>query len=109
MARRLIVVGEGIGSNYWDLLPFGGEDALGTVYYYDALLDLAELEEQIAAHPQWCVATGADAFDPQRPAPPCARGQGLRHPAVLEPADRAVRHRRSGRDPARLRVHVSEQ
>jgi hypothetical protein len=26
--------------------------------------DLAELEEQIAAHPQWCVAAGADAFDP---------------------------------------------
>ena len=28
------------------------------------LLDLAELEEQIAAHPQWNIATGADAFDP---------------------------------------------
>lgn len=62
--QKVIRVGEGVGSNYWDLLPFGGEDALGTIYYYDALLDLAELEEQIAAHPQWCVATGADAFDP---------------------------------------------
>ena len=62
--KKTIVVGEGIGSNYWDLLPFGGEDALATIYYYDALLDLAELEQQIAAHPQWCVATGADAFDP---------------------------------------------
>lgn len=59
---KQIVVGEGIGSNYWDLLPFGGEDALGTIYYYDALLDLAELEEQILAHPQWCVVTGADAL-----------------------------------------------
>ncbi|MHB0956559.1 MAG: glycosyl hydrolase family 65 protein [Pirellulaceae bacterium] len=60
---KQIVVGEGVGSNYWDLLPFGGEDALGTIYYYDALHDLAELEEQIVAHPEWCIATGADAFE----------------------------------------------
>ena len=62
--QKVIVPGEGIGSNYWDLLPFGGEDALATVYYYDTLLDLADLEEQIVRHPQWCVATGAEAFDP---------------------------------------------
>lgn len=62
--EKVIVPGEGIGSNYWDLLPFGGEDALATIYYYDAVLELAELEEQILAHPQWCVATGAEAFDP---------------------------------------------
>ncbi len=62
--KKEIVVGEGVGSNYWDLLPFGGEDALATIYYYDTLRDLAELEELIAAHPEWCVATGADAFDP---------------------------------------------
>lgn len=62
--KKQIIPGEGVGSNYWDILPFGGEDALGTIYYYDALLDLAYLEEQIASHPQWCVATGADAFDP---------------------------------------------
>ena len=61
--KKVIVRGEGIGGNYWDLLPFGGEDALASVYYYDALGDLAELEEQIAAHPQWRIpATGA--FDP---------------------------------------------
>jgi hypothetical protein len=62
--KKQVIPGEGIGSNYWDLLPFGGEDALATVYYYDALKDLAELEETIAAHPQWCIAQGADAFDP---------------------------------------------
>jgi hypothetical protein len=62
--QKVIVPGEGIGSNYWDLLPFGGEDALATVYYYDAVLDLADLEEQIVKRPQWCVATGAEAFDP---------------------------------------------
>jgi hypothetical protein len=62
--QKQVVVGEGIGSNYWDLLPFGGEDALATIYYYDTLHDLAELEELIAGHPEWTVATGADAFDP---------------------------------------------
>ncbi len=62
--KKEIITGEGVGGNYWDLLPFGGEDALATIYYYDTLLDLAELEECIAAHPEWNVATGADAFDP---------------------------------------------
>lgn len=62
--KKEIVSGEGIGGNYWDLLPFGGEDALATIYYYDTLLKLAGLEESIAAHPEWGVATGADAFDP---------------------------------------------
>jgi len=62
--KKVVIPGEGIGSNYWDLLPFGGEDALATIYYYDAVLDLAGLEEQIVGHPQWCVATGAEAFNP---------------------------------------------
>lgn len=62
--KKVIIRGEGIGSNYWDILPWGGEDALATVYYYDTLLDLAELEEQIVRHPEWNIAIGADAFDP---------------------------------------------
>jgi hypothetical protein len=62
--KKQVIPGEGIGSNYWDILPFGGEDALGTIYYYDTLRDLAELEEQITQHPEWSVVTGADAFDP---------------------------------------------
>jgi hypothetical protein len=62
--KKVIVKGQGIGSNYWDLLPFGGEDALATVYYYDAVRDLADLEEQIAINPKWSVASSADAFDP---------------------------------------------
>jgi hypothetical protein len=60
---KTIVPGEGIGSNYWDLLPFGGEDALATVYYYDTLQDLAELEEAIASHPEWAIVAG-DPYDP---------------------------------------------
>jgi len=61
---KQIVPGEGVGGNYWDLLPFGGEDALATIYYYDALLDLADLEEAILAHPEWNIAFGADGFAP---------------------------------------------
>lgn len=62
--QKQIIAGEGIGGNYWDLLPFGGEDALATIYYYDTLLNTAALEEHIRAHPEWGIAQGADAFDP---------------------------------------------
>ncbi len=57
-----LALGESVGGNYWDILPFGGEDALNTIYCYDALLDVAEIEEAIAANPQWCIPQGADMF-----------------------------------------------
>ncbi len=61
--KKQIVFGEGIGSNYWDLLPFGGEDALATIYYYDALEDLAQLEAETARlEPRPPMAP--DGFDP---------------------------------------------
>ena len=41
-------LGLGVGNNYWDLLPFGGHDALATIYLYDALGSMATLEESIA-------------------------------------------------------------
>jgi hypothetical protein len=47
--------GRGIGSNYWDLLPGGHYDGYATVQYYEMLRRLAELETQIAAHPEWCI------------------------------------------------------
>jgi hypothetical protein len=61
--QKQIIPGQGIGGNYWDVIPFGGEDALATINYYDTLLRLADLEENIAAHPEWNI-TAADAFDP---------------------------------------------
>jgi hypothetical protein len=61
--QKQIIPGHGIGGNFWDLLPFGGEDAMATIDYYDTLLRLAELEQSIAAHPEWGI-TSADAFDP---------------------------------------------
>jgi hypothetical protein len=61
--KKESAVGEGVGSNYWDLPPFGGEDALATVYYYDALLDLADLEATVAAHADWQI-PAEHAYDP---------------------------------------------
>lgn len=59
--KKQIIRGQGIGSNYWDLLPFGGEDALATVYYYDALNKLAGLELAIRKNPEWKI-SGSGAF-----------------------------------------------
>lgn len=50
---KAIRYGEGIGANYWDLLPFSGHDCLATIYLYDALRRMAALEMAIAAHPEW--------------------------------------------------------
>lgn len=60
--QKEIRAGHGIGNNYWDLLPAGYHDFYATYQYYDALLAVAELEEQIAAHPEWNLPGGADAF-----------------------------------------------
>lgn len=55
--------GLGVGNNYWDLLPFGGHDALATIYTADALRRLAELEAAIAAHPEWNIPALPDRAD----------------------------------------------
>lgn len=65
--------GRGIGSNYWDLLPFGGHDAFATIQVELALRRLAELEAAAAAHPEWEI-------------PPPA-GDDLPAPALLGLAD----------------------
>ncbi len=48
--------GQGVGNNYWDLLPFGHQDCLATIYLFDALNRLSMLESQIATHPEWKIA-----------------------------------------------------
>ncbi len=45
--------GLGVGNNYWDLLPFGGHDALATIYAADAFGWMARIEAAIDAHPEW--------------------------------------------------------
>ena len=56
--------GRGIGSNYWDLLPFGRRDAYATMLYYDTLRQMAVLERAIAAHPEWDIPGGPLHLDP---------------------------------------------
>ncbi len=62
--KRTLKRGVGVGNNYWDLLPFGGEDALATIYYFDALRRMAALERQIERHPEWNLPLGPLRFEP---------------------------------------------
>ena len=57
-------VGHGIGSNYWDLLPFGGYDCYATNQYHASILAMAEIEKAILEHPEWSIPRGALAFAP---------------------------------------------
>lgn len=62
--EKRILTGHGIGNHYWDIVPCGYEDGIATLYYADALETLAELEAAVAAHPEWNLPGGADAFAP---------------------------------------------
>jgi hypothetical protein len=62
--KRTLKPGHGVGNNYWDLLPFGGEDTLATIYYFDAIRRMAALERQIARHPEWNLPGGPLQFEP---------------------------------------------
>ena len=63
--QKVIRPGRGIGHHYWDIVPSGQKDAYSTNSYYDALLDLAGLEEQIARHPEWNLPAGALRREPE--------------------------------------------
>jgi len=70
---KRILAGEGIGNNYWDLLPFGGKDCYATVHYFDALNTMQKIERGIRTHPEWGVAPGEGFFNPDRLAEHAAR------------------------------------
>jgi hypothetical protein len=61
---KTLLYGEGIGNNYWDLLPFGGLDCYATVQYYDALQTMVKVERAIRVHPEWGIPTDAGLFNP---------------------------------------------
>ncbi|PWU16553.1 MAG: hypothetical protein C5B50_13230 [Verrucomicrobia bacterium] len=81
-----IITGQGIGNNYWDILPFGNLDCYATIQYYDALRTMAALERDIEQHPEWGI---PDAL-------------GARWPAVPRPSlpARADRSKLAGKMPA---------
>jgi len=55
--KKKMFPGRGVGNNYWDLLPFGGQDAFLTISLHHALNRVADLEEQILHHPEWNLPT----------------------------------------------------
>ena len=55
--------GRGLHNNWLDLLPCGNLDTYATSFYYQALTRMAQLEEAIAAHPQWNIPEAFDAED----------------------------------------------
>ena len=57
--------GHGIGSNYWDLLPFGASDMYASSQYHAAVEVMAKVEQAVAEHPEWDVPRGKLAFDPE--------------------------------------------
>jgi hypothetical protein len=62
--EKTIRPGLGVGNNYWDLLPFGGHDALATIYLFDAMQKFAALEREIAANSDWQIAADEPPIDP---------------------------------------------
>ena len=58
--------GHGIGNNYWDILPFGWDDAYAANQYYAATIAMAELEEAVRQHPGWNIPLGAMSLDPEQ-------------------------------------------
>lgn len=60
-----ILTGTGVGNNYWDLLPFGHKDAYATLRFYSTLLRMAQLEEEVASHPQWNLPRSVVRHDPE--------------------------------------------
>ena len=62
--EKIIHSGRGIGNNYWDLLPMGRKDAYATIHYYDTLLQLASLEEDVEGHPEWNLPQGGVRVSP---------------------------------------------
>ncbi len=62
--EKQLAFGNGIGDNYWDIVPFGYKDCYASMMYYAALLRMAEIERDIREHPEWDVPLGTLAFEP---------------------------------------------
>lgn len=56
--------GHSVGTNYWDILPFGWDDTYATSQYYASVLAMADAEQAVRAHPEWGL-PAAGAFEPE--------------------------------------------
>lgn len=48
--------GHGVGNNYFDICPFGYDDAYATAQYYRMIMVMAEVEDAVRRHPEWGIA-----------------------------------------------------
>lgn len=62
--RKTPFPGRGVGSNYWDLLPFGGHDAYATLGLWQALGRYRTVEQGIDDHPEWAIPTAGRPLSP---------------------------------------------
>jgi hypothetical protein len=62
--KKEIITGNGVGNNYWDLMPFGHLDCYATMQYYDAVRTMAIIEAEILANPAWQIPSGVFRFEP---------------------------------------------
>lgn len=61
---KQLLYGEGVGNNYWDLLPFGDRDVYATIRYFEALRVMAQIEREVLEHPEWQMPVGVFAQKP---------------------------------------------
>jgi hypothetical protein len=61
---KTVHVGRGVGSNYWDLLPFGGHDAFATLGLWQALGRFEQVEQGIDDHPEWSITADGRPIEP---------------------------------------------
>ena len=62
--EKTVLPGVGVGNGYWDLMPFGHKDTLATMFLYNALNKLADLEEQIEKNPELKIPDSENKFSP---------------------------------------------
>lgn len=60
-----LLPGNGIGNNYWDLLPFGYKDTYATLRYYDTVKVMEKIEREIESHPSWNMPLGILKCNPE--------------------------------------------
>ncbi len=63
--EKTVLPGVGVGNGYWDLMPFGHKDTLATMFLYNALNKLADLEEQIEKNPELKIPDSENKFSPK--------------------------------------------
>ncbi len=103
---KTIFTGQGIGNNYWDILPFGGSDAYATMQYYDALRVMATIEREIIAHPEWQIPRGVLSLDPAMLEHHAAEVKAEGNRLFWNPETQALQClRRCRRQDPRLRLH----